>query len=152
MSNHFLDTSGLVKHYHPELGTPKVDRLWADAGAKLFISRLSVVETVSVFAKKVRNGTISPADFGLLRRRFFADLRNRRLLIVRLLVRHFQEADRLLQQHGLTNSLFTLDSLQLAVALDLQRRGMIDEVMAADRVFVTLGTREGLKVQNPEAP
>jgi hypothetical protein len=102
MSNHFLDTSGLVKHYHPEIGTPKVDRLWADPGAKLFISRLSVVETVSVFAKKVRTGTISAADFGLLRRRFFADLRNRRPAIVRMLVRHFQEADRLLVQHGLT--------------------------------------------------
>jgi hypothetical protein len=152
MSNHFLDTSGLVKHYHPELGTAKVDRLWADPGAKLFISRLSVVETVSVFAKKVRSGTISATDFGLLRKRFFADLRTRRPLMVRLLVRHFQEADRLLQQHGLAASLFTLDALQLAVALDLKRRGMLDEVMAADRVLVTLATLEGLKIENPETP
>jgi hypothetical protein len=152
MSNHFLDTSGLVKHYHPELGTSRVDRLWADPGAKLFISRLSVVETVSVFAKKVRLGSISAADFGLLRRRLFADFRKRRPLIVRLLVRHFQEADRLLQQYGPTAGLFTLDALQLAVAVDMQRRGMLDEVVAADRVFVTLAMAEGLNVENPESP
>src|SRR5437870_10878342 len=120
MSHHFLDTSGLVKHYHPEVGTTEVDRLWADAGARLYISRLSVVETISVFARKVRTGVISATDFGLLRRRFFADLRNRRPAIVRILVRHFQEADRLLQQHSLTHNLKTLDALQLAVALDLQ--------------------------------
>ncbi len=152
MTNHFLDTSGLVKHYHAEVGTPKVDRLWADPGARLFISRLSVVETVSVFAKKVRSGIISASDFGLLRRRFFADLRNRRPIIVRMLVRHFEDADRLLQQHGLIRSLYTLDALQLAVALDLQSRGMLDEVVAADLVLISLATLEGLKVLNPETP
>ena len=64
MSDYFLDTSALAKHYHPEAGTATVDRLWADAGARLFISRIGVVETVSVFAKKVRTGLISAADFG----------------------------------------------------------------------------------------
>ncbi len=152
MPHHFLDTSGLVKHYHPEVGTPEVDRLWADPGARLFLSRLSVAETVSVFARKVRTGTISPTDFGLLRRRFFADLRQRRPAIVRLLVRHFQEADRLLQQHSLTHGLNTLDALQLAVALDLRRRGMLDELVAADRVLLAVATLEGLKVLNPEVP
>lgn len=152
MSHHFLDTSGLVKHYHPEVGTLEVDRLWADPGSELLISRLSVVETVSVFAKKVRSGLISPADFGLLRGRFFADLRRRRPVIVRMLVRHFQEADRLLQQYGLAHSLHTLDALQLAVALDLRQRGMLDELVAADRVLVTVAALEGLTVFDPEHP
>jgi hypothetical protein len=123
-----------------------------DPGASIFISRLGVVETVSVFAKKVRSGLISATDFGLLRRRFFADLRQRRPSIVRLLVRHFQEADRLLQQHSLTINLNTLDSLQLAVALDLRRRGMLDELVASDRVVLAVATLEGLKTFNPESP
>ena len=29
MPDHFLDTSGVVKHYHPENGTAEIDRLWA---------------------------------------------------------------------------------------------------------------------------
>jgi hypothetical protein len=78
MSDHFLDTSALVKHYHVEIGTPKVDLLWATPTARLFISRLGLVEAVSVFAKKVRSGAITTGDFALLRRRFFADLRRRR--------------------------------------------------------------------------
>lgn len=152
MPQFFLDTSALVKHYHAEVGTAKVDALWSDPAAKLFVSRLSVVETVSVIAKKLRTGVIAEKDFDLLRRRFFADLRSRRPVIVRMLVRHFQDADRLLQRHGPTQSLYTLDALQLAVALDLQRRGMLDELVAADRVIVTLGPLEGLKILNPEMP
>ena len=152
MSDHFLDTSALVKHYHPEIGTPKIDLLWNAAGARLFISRLGVVEAVSVFAKKVRSGIITAGDFSLLRRRFFADLRKRRPAIVRLLVRHFQEADRLLQQHGLVHGLRTLDALQLAVAVDLQRRGLLGELVTADRVLTVVAPLEGLSVSNPEVP
>jgi uncharacterized protein len=152
MSDHFLDTSGLVKHYHVEVGTPEVDRLWADPGASLLISGLTVVETVSVFAKKVRSGLLPAADFALLQRRFFADLRQRRPASVRLLARHFQEADRLLQRHGLTQSLYTLDALQLAVALDLRRRGMLDTLVTSDRVLLVVAALEGLKVFDPEHP
>jgi len=152
MSNHFLDTSGLVKHYHPEPGTPKVDLLWANQGARLFISRLSVVETVSAFAAKVRTGVITATDFGLLRRRFFADLRYRRPVTLRLLVRHFQEADRLLQQHALLHGLHALDAIQLAVALDLRRRGTLDEFVTADQVLLTVAPLEGFVVSNPLAP
>jgi hypothetical protein len=65
---------------------------------------------------------------------------------------HFQEADRLLQQHSLTHNLNTLDALQLAVALDLQRRGLIDELVAADRVLLTVAGLEGLRTFNPERP
>ena len=151
MSDAFLDPSGLVKHYHPEVGTSEVDRLWADPEARLFLSRLSVVETVSIFAKKVRSGQISAADFGL-RRRFFADLHRRRPAIVRVLVRHFQEADQLLQQRSLTHSLNTLDALQLAVALDMRRQGMLDELVTSDRVLLTVAPLEGVPVLDPEHP
>ena len=65
MSDHFLDTSALVKHYHPEIGTTKIDLLWNATSARLVISRLGVVEAVSVFAKHVRTGIISAGDFGL---------------------------------------------------------------------------------------
>jgi predicted nucleic acid-binding protein len=152
MSHHFLDTSALVKHYHSEVGTPDVERLWDDASARLFISRQGVVETVSVLAKKVRSGIIATADFTLLRRRFFADLRRRRPVIVRLLVKHFQEADRLLQTHSLVHNLNTLDALQLAVALDLRNRQMLDELVTADRVLLTVAPLEGLTVRNPQTP
>ena len=152
MSDHFLDTSALVKHYHPEAGSPKVDALWNNPAAKLFISRQGIVETVSTFAKKVRNRLITAADFHLLRRRFFADLRRKRPLIVRLLVRHHEDADGLLQKYGLVHGLHTLDAIQLAVAIDLVKNGVQAELVTADHVLLTVAPLEGLSVMNPEIP
>jgi hypothetical protein len=56
MADFFWDTSALVKHYHPELGTSKVDELLQTAASRHAISRLGVTETFSVFAGKVRAG------------------------------------------------------------------------------------------------
>src|SRR5437899_1552615 len=52
----FLDTSALAKHYHAEAGSAEIDRLWNDPAHGLFVSRLSALEMVSVFAAKVRAG------------------------------------------------------------------------------------------------
>ncbi len=152
MSHHILDTSALVKHYHKEPGSSEVDQLWANAGARLSISRLSVVETVSTLAKKVRQGNLTSAAFALMRQRFASDVRRRRPGILRMLVRHFQEADRLLRQHSLSHNLNTLDALQLAVAIDHHRKVRLDEFVASDRVLLTVAQLEGLRVFDPVNP
>jgi predicted nucleic acid-binding protein len=95
MADHFFDTSAISKHYHAETGTAKVDALLALPGATHAVSRLSVVEFHSVFAKKVRTGQISRADFEKLTRQFRADVAAKRLRVVRLLVTHYQQAERL---------------------------------------------------------
>src|SRR5437588_322998 len=84
----FWDTSALVKHYHPELGTPKVDDLLQTPGCRHAISRLGVTETFSVFAGKVRAGLITLAEFDQLCRRFLADTRRKAFSVARLLVAH----------------------------------------------------------------
>ena len=153
MSADFLDTSALAKRYHPEVGSAEIDRLWNDPGHGLFVSRLSALEMVSVFAGKVRAGAISVADFEALRRRFSADLtKTKRLLGTRLLVAHYQEAERLLRQHGPARRLRTLDALQLAVALDLHRKKAIERVVSADRDLLAVAAIEGLGVFDPENP
>ena len=153
MPGDFLDTSALAKHYHAEVGSAEVDRLWNDPANNLFISRLSALEIISVFASKVRAGTISIADFDNLRRRFLADLtKTKRLLGTRLLVAHYQEAERLLRVHGTTRRLRTLDALQIAVALDLHRKSAIQRIVAADKDLLAVAALEGLGVLNPEHP
>lgn len=116
MPGSFLDTSALAKHYHVEIGSAEVDRQWADLGRELFVSRIGVVEGISVFAGKVRTGELSPTSFAVLRKRFLNDVGGGRPRLVRLLIRHFKEADRLIGQHGLARRIRTLDALQLAVA------------------------------------
>ena len=153
MPGDFLDTSALAKHYHPEVGSPEIDHLWNDPGRGLFVSRLAALEIVSAFAGKVRAGVISLADFDTLRRRFSSDLsKKKRPLGTRILVAHFQEAERLLRQHGPSQRLRTLDALQLAVALDLQRRKAVDRFVSADQDLLAVAAREGLEIFDPENP
>ena len=63
MADRFFDTSAAVKHYHAEVGTPKVDALLAEAGARHFLSDLAIVEFHSVMARLVRSGTITAVRY-----------------------------------------------------------------------------------------
>lgn len=152
MTDHYVDTSALAKHYHPELGSTEMDRLWNDPEARLLVSRLAAIEIVSVFAGKVRTGAITADGFQILRRRFFTDLTNRRLVHVRITGSHYQEAERLLRQHGPGQRLRTLDALQLAVALDLHRRHTLKQVISSDKGFLAVAVLEGLPTFDPENP
>ncbi|HMF14737.1 MAG TPA: type II toxin-antitoxin system VapC family toxin [Gemmataceae bacterium] len=154
MAELFWDTSALVKHYHPELGTPKVDNLLQAQGSRHVISRLAVTETFSVFAGKVRAGLVTLVEFDQLCRRFLADSRRKLFSVARLLVAHHREAERLLRLYGpqAGQGLRTLDSLQLAVALNLRSRGAVDTVVCADARLLAVAQAEGLPVIDPEQP
>jgi len=150
MPVHFFDTSAISKHYHVESGTANVDALLGLPNVRQVISRLSVVEFHSVFAKKVRIGDLDPAHFQKLTRRFRGDVGARRLRVIRLTAAHFQLAERLIRRIGLTNGLRTLDALQLAVAITLNEPGEPIKFVCADRSLCTLAIGEGLSVVNPE--
>src|SRR5580704_7275134 len=110
MAGSFLDTSALAKRYHVESGSLAMDELWADDASPLFISRLGAVEVISVFAGKVRTGALTGEDFQAVRRRFLADVALGRPKLLRMLVAHFKDAERLVRQHGLVRQLRTLDA------------------------------------------
>jgi len=60
----YLDTSALVKQYVAEVGSNWVRSLLvADQTAAAFTSRLSALETACAFARRRREGTLSPADY-----------------------------------------------------------------------------------------
>lgn len=122
MPNYYFDTSALAKHYHPEQGTAEVDRILQEPGSQSLVSRLLTVEMQSVFAMKVRTQVIALSDLQQLQARFASDLGTRRFQVLRMLQGHFHEAQQLLRKHAPTKSFRTLDALQLAVALDLQRK------------------------------
>jgi predicted nucleic acid-binding protein len=150
MTYYFLDTSALVKRYHVETGSSELAKIIAEPNSFHLISRLGLVEAVSAFALKVRDGQIQPADFAAYRKRLFADVRKRILNVVRVRVSQFKEADQLLQKHGMTVRLRTLESLQLATALDLRTRGMLNQFVCADASLCKIAADEGISVINPE--
>jgi hypothetical protein len=102
MPGHFWNTGALVKHYHPELGTAKVDALLQTPGFQQVLSRLGVTETFSVFAGKVRAGLVTQTEFDRLCRRFLADTRGKFFSVARLPVAHHKEAEGLLRTNGIT--------------------------------------------------
>jgi uncharacterized protein len=150
MARSFFDTSALVKHYHPEAGTAAVDRIIAEPGAELFIARLTLVETISVFAIKVRTGEFDAAEFARLRGLFATHVARRRYRVVRLLNAHYDRAHDLIRTHGLVRQIRTLDALQLAVALHLHQTAPIDQFVSADQRLCDIAALEGLAVLNPE--
>ena len=152
MGRYFLDSSALAKLYQPEAGSDRVEALFRESQRRMIISRLTAVEMHSVFAGRVRMGTLSPADAAALRNHFLNDVVAALLTVVAIADHHYAEAERLLKQHGNIFRLRTLDALQLAVALDVHRRESLDAVVAADNVVCQVAAAEGLPVMRPEGP
>jgi predicted nucleic acid-binding protein len=150
MAGRFLDSSAVAKFYHAEVGSAAVEQIVLDPAASILISRLSVVEVQSVFAGKVRAGVISARDAADLRRRFFEDVANGLFRIVALTSEHYEKAGELIERYGASHGLRTLDSLQLAVALDLYRGGAVEDLVAADKVVCKVAAVEGMPVLDPE--
>ena len=61
MAQYMIDTSALVKYYHPEVGSAQVIAIADDPSNVLFISRIGLVEIHSALARKVRTGELQVA-------------------------------------------------------------------------------------------
>jgi predicted nucleic acid-binding protein len=149
---YFLDSSALAKLYHTEAGSAVVEELALSATATVLISRLAVVEVQSAFAGKVRTGVISAGDAAGLRRRFLEDITSGAFRVVALTSNHYDQAGELIERHGASHGLRTLDSLQLAVALSLHRSSAIENFVTADKVLCKVAAVEGIPVIDPESP
>ncbi len=63
MAAYFFDSSALVKRYATESGTEWVKALLSPAaGNRIYVARITEVETVAALARKKRGGHITPAD------------------------------------------------------------------------------------------
>ena len=149
MPGYFIDTSALAKLYHLEIGSGKMETLAETLDARLIVSQLSLIEMQSVFATKVRTGVIDRIALDQLRGLFFADLAGGRFQVVLVSRRYFRSAERLIRAHAVKQSLRTLDALQLAVALELHRRGTVSALVASDKNLCDVAVLEGLTVINP---
>jgi hypothetical protein len=152
MAEHFYDTSAAVKHYRAELGTAKVDSFLADSASRHYLSTLGVVEAHSVFARLVRMGQITAAEFHRLRGRLFSDIASGLWQIIQVTANDFQQAQQLLVRHAMTRSLRTLDVLQLGVALSQHAISPLDDFVCADTNLCLVAATEGVIVVNPEVP
>jgi predicted nucleic acid-binding protein len=152
MPRYFFDSSALIKYYHNEIGSPRVQHILGEADSEHFIARFTWVELLSGLAKKVRMGVIAAQDYSQLQRRFRADINQRLLRPLRMLNAHFASAGDLIDTLGISHRLRALDAIQLAVALHLHRTNPVDHFVCADQDLCTVASLQGLAVLNPLHP
>jgi predicted nucleic acid-binding protein len=101
MAVYFLDANVVVKHYHVEKGTPRVDAILAEPGARHVISRLCVTEVVSALARKVREGVLTQVAYDLARRQVLKDVAAKKYEVVDVTTLEFNRADDLISKYVL---------------------------------------------------
>lgn len=149
-SGYFFDTSALVKRCHPETGTATTDPIAETPGASILISRLTGAELTSAFAIKVRTGVIENSDTDLFLSQFRYDVGSGKLRVFSIAESEFVTTERLIRRYAFQLRLRALDALQLAVALELRERKLVDFFVAADRALCDVAALEGFVVVNPE--
>lgn len=74
MSIYYLDASAVVKRYVNEVGSAWMRAISAPALSPiLFTSRMTVAEVISAFARRLRDGSLTTAEFSLARDTFRSD-------------------------------------------------------------------------------
>lgn len=146
MSVFFADTSALAKRYLFETGSTWV-RGWVlpIQNNIVVISEIAAVELVSAFARRRRDGSLTPAAFLLLRNNFLLHT-EREYLVVGITSAILSETSRLVASHPLR----TLDAIQLACALDsVQTLGATPTFVSADRNLRAAAAAEGFPTDDP---
>ena len=147
-----FDTNGLVKYYHPEVGSQKVQHIIDNSSNRIFISDLSIIELVSSLAKKARMGDITIPAFRIARRKFFSDLKHGKFFMIMLTQKHGNDAIKFLVKYSTKRALRTLDALQLAIAIDLKKQKNLDTFVSSDDKLTKVVKLEKIVFLNPELP
>ena len=115
---YFVDSSGLVKRYVREIGTPWVRRLTRRSPSTvIYIARITMVEVTSAVARRHKGRTLTSKEASSILHRFRQHLAGR-YTVLEITPALFDEAMRLANTHALR----AYDAVQLAVALEINRK------------------------------
>lgn len=142
MPAYFFDTSALVKRYHVEEGSEKIDQIFNDPEGIFAIASITIAEFTSVFARKLNEGVISEDDLRICLSEFSKDMISS-FGIVDLGRNHTNKSVPLIIKHNLR----TLDSLQLATFLDLSHLNPI--MLTYDEALLNATLKEGFQAIRP---
>ena len=141
---YYLDTSALVKRYHPERGTAYLDTVFAEPDATFIIASITIAELTSAIVRKHEEGDISRESLLLTLSKFSEDLITD-FWILDIERQHLHDAQQLILRHRLR----TLDSLQLSLLL--VTRGLSPVFLCSDTRLLAAAKAEGITVQDPSA-
>jgi predicted nucleic acid-binding protein len=146
----FFDSSGIVKRYVTEIGTPWVSSLVAPAGAnRIYVARITGVEVVSAVTRRQRSGSLTPSEAALVLDRFRHDFAAE-YRVAAITPALLTQAMSLAETHALRG----YDAVQLSTALILNLRRLARGLAAltlvsSDAELNAAATVEGLMVEDP---
>ena len=143
MALYYVDTSALVKRYHVEQGSDRVDGLFADAGAGLVTANFALTELTSALDRKCQEGLLGREGLAQVLAAAARDI-----LAEFWLLELDRTHVRLSQALILLHHLRTLDALHLAVILSIKDLHPI--LVSADIRLLQAASREGIVLLNPE--
>lgn len=150
MAVYFFDSSGIVKRYVEEKGTPWVlDIADPATGNSIYLARIAGVEVISALTRQKGSGNLSEAAATTAISQFRHDFAHqyRLIEITAILV---ERAMALAETHSLRG----YDAVQLAAVLEVHRYCLALEMPAlslvsADAALNTAALAEGLLVEDP---
>ena len=142
MGSVFADTSALVKYYYPEEGSDKVEACLLKA-ERVYLSQIALTEFASALMKKVRTRSLDMKKQVLIWNTFVDDLGTGEMELLPLDERHYHKATDIIRNYGQKKDTRTLDSLQIAAALDVHDA----KFLCADKSLSSLASGMGFKVE-----
>lgn len=148
----FFDSSGIVKRYVSELGTPWVLSLVAPAaGNRIYVARITGVEVVAAVARRQRSGSLTPGEAAIVLAQFHHDFATEYRVAAITSSLLFQTMT-LAETHALRG----YDAVQLSAALILNSRRLSRglpalTLVSSDAELNAAATAEGLMVEDPAA-
>jgi predicted nucleic acid-binding protein len=150
VSRYYLDASALVKRYVNEEGSDWLRATIDPARSQLlFTSRMTIVEVISAFARRVRDGSLTLEEFASARDLFRGDCLDE-YQIMPPTIAVIDSASFLLERHPLR----AYDAIHLATALGAQQF-LADQnypaltFLSADDRLNQAAVAVGLAVDNP---
>ncbi len=144
MARFYVDTSALFKLYRAEPNSAAVLACVSQQDT-IVIAHTTPLEVRSAAYRLVRDGRVTRADAAAIVAAFESDLPS--YVVVEPSSRVIGTASALLDAHGVTNGLRSLDALQLACALEAHATAPLDALLSTDVVLATVATMHGLTVK-----
>ena len=142
MPAYYVDTSALVKRYHVEPGSQRVDQLFGDPTAIFLTANITLTEITSALDRKVQEGLLTRDALNMVLAAIARDLLED-FWIIEIERVHILRSQELILRHHLR----TLDALHLAVLLSLQDLAPV--LVSADQKQLEAAKLERFVVLDP---
>ena len=139
---YYFDTSAIVKRYHREKGTERIDKI-VDGEDEIYFSTIGIAETISALRRLKSSKMISKGQYERITGIFFNDMENRYVPIP-FDDSNVMNAISLTERHDLR----TLDALHLSTVLTI--KDMEPVFVSSDRKLLKAAQEEGFTTLNPE--